>query len=442
MPLVSGGFSGSLLFFFLFLPLCSLADSPYDPAWSGIAPKRVIAFHGGDGVALVEAVAALRPGDRLEIASGTYHVERYWDILVSGTAEAPIWIVAADGATVVITRSNDRQNVVNVGLGGPVSHLCLRGLEITGGSIGLRLVRCEEVWVDQCHIHHNGAPNLTANSADTRRLYLTRNHLHHGSGHGEGMYLGGNRAEVVMSESIIALNHVHDCGGSQGDGIEVKQGSWGNLIAENLIHDTQYPCITVYGTGGRPVNVIERNRCFRSGDNVMQVQGEAIVRNNLLVAGGGSGFASTDHQGQTLHLQVIHNTIVNTGHAFSGGSWNGRDGMVLANNVLYSREANALHFANGSEGAVIAGNVLLGAGNKHGNPIGRSLELDLPGLSWDGSAHEGKPAPDAPFNRADPRYLLPTDIDATPRPSPVSGAFKPMGQALKEIPPKANSPAP
>ncbi|MBU6180831.1 MAG: right-handed parallel beta-helix repeat-containing protein [Verrucomicrobia bacterium] len=410
-----------LLIACLTLPL--FAESPYDPSWSGIAPKRIVPFTEGDGEALVKAVAALAPGDRLEIAAGTYRVDRLWDIRASGTAEAPVWIVAAEGAQVVITRSDDRQNVVNVAQGGPVSYLCLRGLEITGGSHGLRLGQCEEVWVDQCHIHHNGGPNLTANSANSRKLFLTRNHLHHGGGHGEGMYLGGNDASVIMSESIVALNHVHDCGGSQGDGIEVKQGSWGNLIAENHVHDTQYPCITVYGTGGKAVNVIERNRCYRSGDHVMQVQGEAIVRNNLLISAKGSGFHSTDHQGKTTRLEVIHNTIVNTGHAFSGGSWNGREGMVLANNLIYSRDGNALHFANGSEGVTITGNVLLGSGDKRGNTKGRGLAEDLPGISWDATSSEGKPAPDAPVAVADERYLLPADFEGKPRTGPVSGAF-------------------
>ena len=44
--------------------------------------------------------------------------------------------------------------------------------------------------------------------------------------------------------------------------------------------------------------------------NVLQVQGEAIVRNNLLMAAQGSGFASTDHQGRTVHLAFMHNTII------------------------------------------------------------------------------------------------------------------------------------
>lgn len=396
-------------------------DTRYAPAWAGAAPKRVIPHPASDGESLVKAVAALQPGDQLVIAAGTYHVERMWDIRVSGTAEAPIWIVAAEGAQVVLTRSDDRQNVVNIGQGGAVEYLCLRGVEITGGSHGLRLGRCREVWIDRCHIHHTGQVCLSANSANTSRLLLTRNHLHHGGGHGEGMYLGANEGEFIMSESVIALNHIHDCRGSQGDGIEVKQGSWGNLIAENDVHDTQYPCITVYGTAGKPVNIIERNLCRRSDDHTMQVQGEAIVRNNILISAKGSGFASTDHQGKTVNLQVIHNTIINAGQAFSGGSWNGRKGMVLANNVLYSRDQNALHFANGKDGVVITGNVIVGHGPKEGTTRGRGLE-DFVKVTWDAAEHDVTPTAEAPFDRADAAYLFEIDFTGRKRPGPTSGA--------------------
>jgi hypothetical protein len=220
---------------------------------------------------------------------------------------------------------------------------------------------------------------------------------------------------------VIALNHVHDCRGDQGDGIEVKQGSWGNLIAQNDVHDTNYPCITVYGTAGKPVNIIERNLCRRSKDHAMQVQGEAIVRNNVLISAGGSGFASTDHQGRTLNLQVVHNTIINAGHAFSGGSWHGREGMLLANNVLYSRDKNALHFANGKDGVTITGNVVVGSGPKDGTSPGRGLE-DFAGVSWDAETYDATPAASAPFDQADLRYLLETDFSGRARTKPISGA--------------------
>jgi hypothetical protein len=412
------------------LLLCLLCFTPivhgaaYQPEWAAIAPKRVIPHAGGDGAALVKAVEALQPGDKLEIAAGTYSVERMWDVRVSGTREAPIWITAAEGATVIITRPDAKQNLINIGQGGPVTFLCLRGMEFTGGSHGMRLGQCEDVWIDQCHIHHNDGPNLTANSGNTRRLFLTRNHLHHGGGVAEGMYLGANNGDHIMSESVIALNHVHDCRGEQGDGIEVKQGSWGNLIAENHIHDTNYPCITVYGTAGKPVNIIERNLCYNSGDNVMQVQGEAIVRNNVLINGAGAGFASTDHQGKTLNLQVIHNTILNSAHAFRGGSWNGREGMVLANNILYSRDANALNYANGNAGVISTGNVVFGDGPKDGCVKGRGFE-DFPNVSLNGSKHDATPASDARFENADAKYLLPTDFNGKPRTQNISGAIAP-----------------
>jgi hypothetical protein len=397
------------------------ADTRYSPDWASIAPKRVIKHTDPSGDSLVKAVAALQPGDQLVIAAGTYSVARMWNIGVSGTAKAPTWIVAEEGAKVILTRPDAKQNVLNIGQGSSVHHLCLRGVEITGGSHGLRLGQCSEVWIDQCYIHHTDAVCLSANSADTRRLFLTRNHNHHGGGHGEGMYLGANHGQFIMSESVIALNHIHDCKGEQGDGIEVKQGSWGNLIAENDIHDTQYPCITVYGTAGKPVNIVERNLCRRSADSTMQVQGEAIVRNNVLINASGSGFASTDHQGKSLNLQVIHNTIINTGDAFKASSWNVREGMILANNILYSRDKSAMNFPKGKDGVTITGNITFGDSPKQGALPGRGLK-DFVSLSWDGENYDAKPVAEAPFDTADAKYLIETDFKGSVRNKPTSGA--------------------
>ena len=142
-------------FFLLFIALASTAlAASYEPTWSTIPPKRVIQHSDTNGAALMKAVEALKPGDKLELAAGTYSVERMWDIGVSGTAEAPIWIVAAEGAQVVITRPDDKQNVLNVGQGGPVKFLCLRGIEFTGGSHGVRLGR-----------HRSGSPRRSLRPA-------------------------------------------------------------------------------------------------------------------------------------------------------------------------------------------------------------------------------------------------------------------------------------
>ena len=421
----------NLLAILALLPVLSASGDSYDPDWASIQSKRTlrVAAEAGakdtsNGERLRRAIESLVPGDRLEIGAGTFSIDRYWDLTISGTAQAPIRIVAAKDAKVVITRPDAEQNILNVGQSQPVQYVVFQGLEFTGGSHGIRLGKCNHVWIDRCHIHHTQEVCLSANSADTHHLYLTRNTIHDGGGTAEGMYLGGNNGDVIMSESVIALNHVYNCRGSQGDGIEVKQGSWGNLVAENKVHDCNYPCITVYGTNGKPQNIIERNVCYRSLDSVMQVQGEAIVRNNIMIDGKNAAFASTDHQGKTINLQVIHNTLVNTSHAFRGGSWNARDKMVLANNVIYSKEQNAMHFANGFAGVTIVGNVVLGDGAKHGSIVGRGLQ-DFRSLTWDAGKVDASPSDDAPFEQGVEAFHVLVDITGKTRKegSVISGAF-------------------
>jgi hypothetical protein len=240
------------------------------------------------------------------------------------------------------------------------------------------------------------------------------------------MYLGANHGKVVMSYSVIAENHVHDCGGTQGDGVEVKQGSHHNWIYRNHVHDTNYPCILAYGTGGKGLNVIEQNVCYRSNDNVLQVQGEAIVRNNLLIAARGSGFASTDHQGETTRLTFVHNTIVSRRRGANLSSWNGRNAMVFSNNVVYTDRGDALRFPRGAQGVIVSGNVLLGrvSGVAEGFVVGNDLN-DFVDVSWDGAHRDATPSQDFPFiGQADKRYATEVDITGNKRgPRTTAGAF-------------------
>jgi hypothetical protein len=98
--------------------------------------------------------------------------------------------------------------------------------------------------------------------------------------------------------------------------------------------------------------------------------------------------------------------------------------MVLANNILYSRDANALHYANGSAGVISSGNVVFGDGPKDGCVKGRGFE-DFPGVSLDGSRHDAAPANDAKLDHADKKYFLPTDIHGKARTQNISGAISP-----------------
>jgi hypothetical protein len=398
------------------------------PSWYNATPQQVISFSYNsaktseeNGSLLKAAILALQPGQMLKIGAGTYSINSYFNIALQGTAVSPIWIVAKDGETPVITRPDANQNVINVGAGGtPTRFLGMRGLEITGGSQLLRLYDCANVWIDQCHLHHGGDGGLTANTADTDRIYLTRNEIDHPGGPSttnEGMYLGANNGQYVMTNSVIALNHIHDTGGTQGDGIELKGGSYNNWIVANHVHDTNYPCIIVYAAGGKGINTIERNILYRSNDNAMQITGEAVVRNNLIMSGTAAGFASTDNQGATANLQVVHNTIINTGRGANLSSWNSRQGMVFANNGVYSRDAESIRFPNGSAGVTVKGNVVLGPveGITAGYITGAGL-ADFASVAWDASARDATPtASSAIIGAGDPAYAVGTDITGAAR---------------------------
>ena len=368
----------------------------YFPTWALNEPTHVIPFDYDGGRTSAEnaanlqaAINALQPGDRLEIGPGTYSSSGAFSISPRGTEQAPIWIVAKAGASPVLTRPDASHNTLEFGT---AHYVLFRGIEITGGSIAVRLYDCHDVWMDQCHVHHSAENAITANTNPTHHLYFTRNEIHDTAGTGEGFYIGGNFSSPVANNVVIAMNHVYNTFGHQGDGIEIKQGSWGCWVAENVVHDNNYPSILVYGTDGNPPNLIERNICWNSGDNVIQIQGEAIVRNNVAM-NGNTAFFSSDHQGSTRDLVVVNNTFVNGGSAAVLTSWDGRTGMRFSNNACYSQFASSIWFGGGSTGVGISGNVVVGSvgGASGGFTAGAGLS-DFTNVSWDAGSRDVTPS--------------------------------------------------
>jgi hypothetical protein len=414
-----------------------LPPSPF-PSWGAAPPANVTTLSydpslspTANGNRLHQAIGALGPGHGLALGPGTWSVTNRLDLNGSGTAAAPIWLFAANPAQrPVITRPDASQNAINVGSNAPARHWVLRDLEITGGSDLLRLYDCAHVWIDRCWLHDGNGVGIAAMTANTDHLYVTRNEIARpGPGtNGEGMYFGGNNGSVVTSWTVIAFNHVHDTRGAvagQGDGIEVKQGSHHVWVLGNDVHDCRNPCILVYGTNGAGENVVEGNRCRDSDDVVLQVQGEAIVRNNVAL-GGTFAFSSHDHQGQSRDCRVVHNTFVNAGPAASMQSWNARPNMVFANNVVYSLTGQSIRFGNGSAGVQLAGNVVLGPtyNATTGFVAGTGLQ-DFENLSVAGWQLDGRPVRGGALdNRGHPAFAVATDLTGAPRELPVDpGAF-------------------
>ena len=403
------------------------------PGWGATPPATIVSIvydplqtSTANGSRLHTAIGALVPGQGLAIGPGTWSIPNRIDLNGVGSAMAPIWLFAADPSQrPVITRPDALQNALNMGSNAPARHWVLRDLEITGGSDLLRLYDCAHVWIDRCFLHDGGGVGIAANTTNTDHLWITRNEIARpGPGtNGEAMYLGGNYGSVICSWSVIAFNHVHDTRAAvagQGDGIELKQGSHHDWIVGNFVHGCRNPCILLYGTGGNGENVVERNLCFDSDDVVLQVQGDAIVRNNIVLANG-AGFGSHDHQGPSANLQFVHNTVVSWQRAVHLQAWNGRPGMVFANNVVYSLAAESIWFGNGSAGVQVAGNVVVGPVNNLGGGYVQGTGLadfeDLaPGTwHWNATPRVGS----AIDNRGSALFAAATDFASAARALPV-----------------------
>ena len=222
------------------------------------------------------------------------------------------------------------------------------------------------------HIHNVGDVGISCNRPGNtyEDITIRRLHIHDtgtGGGPGECMYLGCNNNDCQMWDSLIEFNWCHDTlAGSQGDGIELKTGSYNSVIRHNVVHDVKYPGITVYGTvDNKPANIVEGNAVWNVVDNGIQTVGDVIVRNNIVMSVGASGIAAKPSQGEIVeNLEVVYNTVVGAGDAcLRGNELPMGSNNVFANNALYCGATSAIKFPQGPGDAAVANNAVVGALN-------------------------------------------------------------------------------
>jgi hypothetical protein len=367
------------------------------------------------------AINALQPGDELVLQGGTYTLTDRFSFDLSGTADAPIVIRAKDGERPHFHREGADQNLIDID---GAHYVVLRGIEFSGGSAGLRISQASFFTIEDCEIHDTGDVALRANDEGSSydNLRILRNNIHHTNGTGEGMYLGCNSNGCRLSNSLIEGNWVHhtnQAGVEQGDGIEIKEGSFGNVIRDNVVHDTNYPCILTYSTvGNGPVNVIERNVLWNCGDHGIQSAADATIRNNIILGSNSDGIAMQPHQsGNPSNLTVVHNTVL---HPINDAiSLRGAVGpVVIANNAVYAQAGNAI-FVNGDTTAlVLAGNVGVGGvSGATGGYIEGDLAVDFVNGHYDGVPPiDLFPAPGSALIAAgDAAHAVEDDFNGTPR---------------------------
>ncbi|HKE47382.1 MAG TPA: right-handed parallel beta-helix repeat-containing protein [Rhodanobacteraceae bacterium] len=315
---------------------------------AGVAHADVIEIGPGDDFRSV--MQNLVAGDTLIMHGGTYALSSYFELDLAGTADLPITIRAASGEQPLLHYVDDGQNIVNIV---DSNFVVIDGIEFSGGSRGIRLTNSSDITIRNCHIHDTAANAISANDGGNvyARLVFVHNEIDHAGETAEGFYLGCNDDACRVHDSLVANNYIHDLDGptvTQGDGIEIKAGSYANVVRDNVIHDTAYPGITLYHTNGNGApNVIERNLVWNSGDNGIQVTADAIVRNNIVLSAAAAGIGIHASQGGSVgNLVIVNNTVLKA----SGDALHVSDvagAVLVANNALYAASGNAV-FAGGS----------------------------------------------------------------------------------------------
>ena len=312
----------------------------------------------------ITAANQLKPGDELILHEGTYSQPCRRAIQLNGLPGKPILIRAAANARPIITRpanTNTKQNNLDIV---DSSFLVIRGLRFQGGSIGVRIIASRHITIEDCEISETQNNALAVNRGNSDSLIIRRNHIHHtglypdGPTEGEGMYMGCHDASCRVTNSLFEGNYIHHLRGTSNggnDGIEIKAGSYGNTVRDNVIHDTnigtKYPCIFVYG-GGKETNLVEGNVVWNCGEGI-QVVADAVIRNNIIANSAHSGITLGPHAANTwaFNVSIINNTIVGHPTCISMRGQNTAK-ILLSNNALYCPAGAAIDAAGVNDSGV------------------------------------------------------------------------------------------
>ncbi|MET0230046.1 MAG: right-handed parallel beta-helix repeat-containing protein [Rhodanobacteraceae bacterium] len=396
---------------------------------AGAAHADTIEVHPGDDFRT--AMQSLEAGDTLIMHGGTYSLSGYFELGLVGTGAQPVTIRAATGEQPVIHYEGDGQNIVNV-VGS--RFLVIDGIEFSGGSRGIRLIDTSDFTMRNCHVHDTAANAISANDGgnDYARLAFVHNEIDHAGDTAEGFYLGCNDDGCRVHDSLVANNYIHDLTGptvTQGDGIEIKAGSYANIVRDNVIHDTAYPGITLYHTNGHGApNVIERNLVWNSGDNGIQVTADAIVRNNIVLSAAAAGIGVHASQGgDVANLAIVGNTVLKA----SGDALHLSDvagDVLVANNAFYAANGNAIFAGGAVDRVTLVANVGTGSlsGVSGGFDAGGDIAADFGSASYSGAPPQDLvPRTGRLVGTADAATLAPDDFNAVLRfPALDIGAYR------------------
>jgi len=251
------------------------------------------------------------------------------------------------------------------------------------------------------------------------------------------MYIGCHSGSCITTNSIFEGNYIHHTRGTSkggNDGIEIKFGSYANIVRDNVIHDTniesKFPGIFVYG-GGKQVNIVEGNVIWNAGEGI-QVVSDAIIRNNIIFNCAMTGITAAPHAAvpNVHNVRIINNTIVRHPKGILI-RWDKANDMILANNAIYCPQSNAID-ASGIANSICSANYI--SGRITGANIDNSQFCDGTTISAALTASTEMdywPGVDSVLlGKADPSFAPELDFNHSPRNAPFdAGAYESDGQS-------------
>ncbi|MEC3973708.1 polysaccharide lyase 6 family protein [Amycolatopsis sp. H20-H5] len=353
--------------------------------------------------ALQTAVDKANPGDRIQLADGSYTASKALTIKRSGTAAAPVTVSAEHVGKAEIKGST------GFAFASGASYVVLEGFKLRhGGSMSLpagskhnRLTRNDIQlsgdgnWVtangDDTEIDHNVFQNRTSagvflqilgpGNAMAQRVHVHHNYFYNhrfaGSNGGESIRLGLSSHQKYSAHALIEDNLFEKADGDS-EAISVKSSD--NVIRDNTIRDSRGFIVLRHGDR----SVVEGNLLF--GDSGIRFHGNdhKIVNNYVATTGGrgiifGSGDEADSGSTSKLHDRpdrdvVAYNTVVGSSDVIhgDGGAFKPKD-CVLANNILVGTKGTLVTMPSGST-VKYEGNLVFGA--TPGIPSGGSKTAD------------------------------------------------------------------
>ncbi|MEU2021514.1 right-handed parallel beta-helix repeat-containing protein [Streptomyces sp. NPDC016469] len=195
-------------------------------ALSGATDATVVRVTNGKE--LKAALAAAVPGQRIELADGSYSGN--FKITRGGTASAPITLAGSRAA--VLTTPTGGGNGIQLT---SAPYWVIQGMTVTGGQKGIMIDSSGHVVADSVEIHHTTMEGIhfrTSSSYGTVRNSFIHDTGLSGNGMGEGVYVGTANTPTDASDHVRIVDNVIGPG-IGGENIDVKEGTTGGLISGN-----------------------------------------------------------------------------------------------------------------------------------------------------------------------------------------------------------------